>query len=88
MEINDRVFDPEKWLPVVNYEGWYEVSNYLRVRSIDRTIVDSIGRPRKMKGRVLRPFYATGNKIEYVNLMKNGESNFVPIYDIYHESFG
>lgn len=28
----------EKWLPVVGWEKYYEVSNYGRVRSLDRTI--------------------------------------------------
>lgn len=33
---------PERWRPVVGYEGLYEVSNVGRVRGIDR--LDSIGR--------------------------------------------
>lgn len=40
---------PERWLPVVNWEGLYEVSDQGRVRSLDR--VDSMGRLRK--GRLI-----------------------------------
>ncbi|MPS58896.1 MAG: hypothetical protein E2594_17260 [Pseudomonas sp.] len=44
----------EQWLPVLGYEGLYEVSNQGRVRSLDRVVVDKNGaRTRRMKGRVL-----------------------------------
>ncbi|HJF12519.1 NUMOD4 motif-containing HNH endonuclease [Corynebacterium falsenii] len=42
----------EKWLPVVGYEGLYEVSDQARVRSLDRHITDSIGRTRIFRGRI------------------------------------
>lgn len=45
---------PEVWLPVVGYEGSYEVSDQGRVRSIDR--VDSRGCQRK--GKMLTPVTA------------------------------
>ena len=44
----------EKWLPVVGYEGLYEVSWSGRVRSVDRVVVASNGVARQMKGRVLK----------------------------------
>ena len=34
----------EIWRPVKEYEGYYEVSNLGRVRSIDRVVVDKSGR--------------------------------------------
>lgn len=43
----------ERWLPVPQYEGLYEVSDMGRVRSIDRTIIDSLGRPRRRQGKLL-----------------------------------
>lgn len=43
----------EKWVPITNYEGFYEVSNLGRVRSVDRTIVDSLNRTRRLKGVML-----------------------------------
>jgi hypothetical protein len=43
---------PERWLPVVGYEGFYEVSDQGRVRSLDR-IVDELRGGRTWKGRVL-----------------------------------
>jgi hypothetical protein len=43
----------ERWLPVVRYAGWYEVSNRGRVRGVDRVLVDSLGRTRRWRGQLL-----------------------------------
>lgn len=48
----------ERWLPVVDYEGLYEVSDLGRVRSLDRTeTINNRWGPmtRVKKGRVLSP---------------------------------
>ena len=45
----------ERWLPVVGFEGEYEVSDWGNVRSLDRIIVRSDGRRVAWKGRVLKP---------------------------------
>lgn len=45
---------PEIWKPVVGYEGWYEVSNHGRVRSVDRWIDFSDGRQLFYHGQVLK----------------------------------
>jgi hypothetical protein len=44
----------ERWLPVVGYEGYYEVSDLGRVRSFDRLIIDKRGYRRFHPGRILR----------------------------------
>lgn len=44
----------EEWRPVVGHEGSYEVSNFGVVRSLDRTIVDGIGRKRRLRGRTIK----------------------------------
>lgn len=46
----------ERWKPVRRYEGFYEVSNLGRVRSVDRLIVTSANVLRNVKGSVLKPF--------------------------------
>lgn len=44
----------EIWKPVKGYEGYYEVSNLGRVRSIDRVVVDTVRNcERLLKGKVL-----------------------------------
>lgn len=45
----------EKWLPVVGWEGLYEVSDLGRVRSLDRVIVErGTGTVRQVKGRIMK----------------------------------
>ena len=45
----------ERWLPVPGYEGYYEVSDYGRVRSVDRTVTRSDGTRMRLRGRTLSP---------------------------------
>lgn len=45
----------ERWIPVVGWEGYYEVSDRGQVRSVDREIVRSDGQVRRFKGKVLSP---------------------------------
>lgn len=57
----------ETWLPVVGYEGFYEVSDHGRVRSLDR--VEQINNrwgpmTRVKKGKVLTP----GSRRGYLNV--------------------
>jgi hypothetical protein len=51
--------EPERWLPVVGYEGEYEVSDLGRVRSVDRTVRGDRG-PQVRRGRVLAPGLGAG----------------------------
>lgn len=44
----------EIWKPVVGYEGWYEVSNLGRVKSIDRIIINSFGVSKTYYGKILK----------------------------------
>ncbi len=49
------MFMIEEWRPVVGYEGFYEVSNLGRVKSVDRLCNSSKRTSQRMKGRVLKP---------------------------------
>lgn len=46
-------FPKEEWRPVVGYEGYYEVSDLGRVRSVDRVITCKNGSTRKLKGKLM-----------------------------------
>lgn len=59
----------EKWLPVVGYEGIYEVSDLGRLRSVDR--VDAKGANRK--GKLLQPGLTDAGYAR-ANLSKNAVS--------------
>lgn len=49
----DGVLQVEKWLPVVGYEGLYEVSNFGRIKSLRRAYTNSIGRVHHTKNIIL-----------------------------------
>ena len=50
----------ETWLPIPGYEGFYEVSDHGRVRSLDHVKIDAMGRRRPFIGKVLSPALTQG----------------------------
>ena len=44
----------EQWRAVVGYEGFYEVSDRLRVRSVARTVLRADGVECRWRGRILK----------------------------------
>ena len=40
----------ELWKPIAGFEGEYEVSSKGRVKSLDRTVLNSLGRKYNVKG--------------------------------------
>lgn len=77
-------FEGEKWKDLQNASG-YQVSNYGRVRSVDRIVVRSDGQKRHYIGKVLRPNTGTNGYL-YFNVRNVGTLyihrcvalNFVP----------
>ena len=71
----------EHWKPVVGFEGFYEVSDYGSVRSLDRFVTGVWGRSKKIqtqkrKGRILKPHVNDKRGgYRYVNLQKHGKQN-------------
>ena len=54
----------EVWKPVEGYEGFYEVSNTGKVRSVDRVVLlagKSAGQTRKYTGKELKPLISQGH---------------------------
>jgi len=49
MESSDEV-----WIPIPGYEELYEVSNFGRVKSLPKEIIDPNGRVRKYKSRIMK----------------------------------
>lgn len=45
----------EEWRPIGGFEGYYEVSDHGRVRSLDRVLTYPDGHLHRLKGRVLSP---------------------------------
>lgn len=74
----------EQWLPVVGWEGLYEVSDFGRVRSISRT-VERRGEVYEKPGRVLKPIRRTYHF--GVSLYADGKSTPRPIHRLVLEAF-
>jgi len=63
----------------------YEVSNFGRVRSVERTVLDSLGRKRIIKSTILKPFISKGYAI--VTLSKNNTKKHYPIHRLVATAF-
>jgi hypothetical protein len=64
----------ERWLPVVGWEGFYEVSDQGRVRSLARTVWRSDGRRHFVAERLLTPRKSTTSAHQHVSLTRNNVS--------------
>lgn len=75
----------EKWKPIKDYEGFYEVSNKGNVRSLDREFINSLGRRVVFKGTTLSPRYV--NNYLAVVLNKQGTKTTKKIHRLVAETF-
>lgn len=75
----------EIWKPIFGYEGFYEISNCGRVRSLDREIVFKNGNKRKYIGKILKQKYHNGYAM--VNLNKNKKCEVVYVHQLVAKHF-
>lgn len=78
-------YDTERWLPVVGWMGFYEVSDLARVRSVDRVILTKSG-PRHYRGRVLKPGKDRKGYLQ-VFLQRPGESRMLSVHQVVAAAF-
>ena len=73
--------EPEYWKDIEGFEGYYQVSNRGRVRSLSRvTLVCGVKRPGKpprdeywhRQGKILTPIHFNGSR-QYYRLYKEGQ---------------
>ena len=76
----------EIWKPVRNYSGIYEVSNFGRVRSLDRTVVHCNGFKQKIKGRILRPGISVPG-YRMIQLCKDGKQKNGQVHQLVADAF-
>lgn len=78
----------ENWLPVVGYEGLYEVSDRGRVRSLARTH-SHLGGVRSVPGRILRPARSGkgGEGRSFVSLSRAGRQHLRGVGVLVLEAF-
>lgn len=80
----------ERWRNVIGYEGLYKVSDWGRVRSLDRVVSDPRGGTRKLKGQILlgRPAMKNGAILALtVRLFRGGKGLNRAIHRIVLEAF-
>lgn len=71
----------ERWLPVPGYEGYYEVSNQGRFRSLDRWVMSRWGKPMWRRGKILSWAVSVGAKgYPRVYLCRDGEVKEVLVH--------
>jgi hypothetical protein len=76
----------EVWLPLPAYEGLYEVSDYGRVRSVDRTVPYRGGKSRKLSGRALKQQPST-HDYPAVSLCRDGSYRSFAIHILVARAF-
>ena len=78
----------EKWKPVVGYEGYYEVSDMGRVRSVDHLAKSGIkhSETRLVKGRILKP-HAKRRGYLTVDLSKNNVVKTILVHKLVATAF-
>ena len=73
----------EIWKDVVGYEGYYQVSNLGRVRSLDRMASNG----RKIKGKILSTKVNTPPYYPRVSLSVNGKMKLVQVHRLVAQAF-
>ena len=76
----------EYWLDIPDYEGYYQVSNYGNVKSLDRVIKEKTGKTQTLKGLILKPRINKGGYY-YVGLRKNGTRATLAIHQLVAKAF-
>ena len=76
----------EEWRPIKGYEGFYEVSNTGRVRSVIRTIIDRNGRVINYKSRTLKVSHMKNGGLA-LNLRKENKPEIFYIHRLVAEAF-
>lgn len=73
----------EQWRPIAGHDG-YEVSDEGRVRSVDRTVVDTLGRSRFHRGKVLN--FGTASK-GYIAVRLGWRKPYLYVHRLVLEAF-
>lgn len=76
----------EIWKAVPGFEGSYEVSNMGRVRSLDRHVLDTMGRARIIRGRVLKGSLIEG-RYRMIQLYRDAAYEARYVHDMVADAF-
>jgi hypothetical protein len=77
----------EIWKNISGYNGIYQVSNYGRIKSLDRVVNGKLGSKVKRKGIILKPILDKSGYLR-VSLYPNGKIKPMEIHRLVWQSFG
>jgi DNA-binding XRE family transcriptional regulator len=77
---------PEVYVDIPGYEGYYQVSNYGNVRSLDRVIKEKTGKTQTLKDRILKQ-RTNPSGYYYIGLGKNGSKATFAIHQLVAQAF-
>lgn len=77
---------PEIYVDIQGYKGYYQVSNYGNVKSLDRVIKEKTGKTQTIKGRVLKQRTNPGGYC-YIGLRKNGTKATFALHQLVAQAF-
>lgn len=86
----DSIYIEEEWKPVQNYEGYYEVSNFGKVKSVERTIWNTRGNGfyQTVKSKILKPMSVGAFcEYDYVYLYKEGRRKKHTLHRLVYQTF-
>lgn len=76
----------EQWRDILDFEGFYQVSNLGNVRSLDREIIDRRGHHKKYQGQILNQTPDSDGYL-VVTLSKKGKSRLIKVHRLVLETF-
>jgi hypothetical protein len=82
-----EAFMTERWLPVVGYEDFYEISNKGRVRSLSRSKENGTGTSYKIQGQILKSSPCIRGGYLTVNLCRFGTKRTTQVHQIVAAAF-
>lgn len=76
----------EDWKDINGFEGYYQISNFGRVKSVERVVKRKNGTIMKVSEKIRKLFYTTDN-YSYVVLSKNGKHKTFLVHRLVAENF-
>lgn len=78
--------EKEYWVDIKDYEGLYQISNLVKIKSLDRIVKGKNNSLRLKKGKILK-LYLDKDGYQVVMLYKNGANKFCKVHRLMAQAF-